>query len=67
MGFNKRIISIETIQRYIDSDVSLKLLFSADALLFEDEISSKVLDWLVSGCTQEEIKLKIKQYKNENN
>jgi len=67
MGFSKRIISIETIQRYIDSDVPLTLLFKADALLFEDEISSKVLDWLVSGSTQEEIKLKIKQYKNEDN
>jgi hypothetical protein len=67
MGFNKRIISFKTIQKYVDSDTPLTLLFKADALLFEDEISSKVLDWLVSGCTQEEIKLKIKQYKNENN
>jgi hypothetical protein len=67
MGFNKRIISYEMIQKRLDSQQSFIHLFNSDALIFQDEISSKVLDWLLEGLSEEQIELKLKQYKNENN
>jgi hypothetical protein len=67
MGFNKRIISYEMIQKRLDSQQSFIPLFNSDALIFKDEISSKVLDWLLEGLSEEQIELKLKQYKNENN
>lgn len=67
MGFNKRIISIDTIEKYLHSNKSLKTLYNADALIFEDQISSQILDWLIDGLDDNEISLKLKQHKDENN
>jgi len=55
MGFNKRIISYEMIQKRLDSQQSFIPLFNSDALIFKDEISSKVLDWLLEGLSEEQI------------
>jgi len=48
MGFNKRFISYEIIEKRLNSEQSLKPLFNSDALIFKDQISAKVLDWLLS-------------------
>lgn len=67
MGFNKRFISYEIIEKRLNSEQSLKPLFNSDALIFKDQISVKVLDWLLEGVSEKEIQEKLKQYKNENN
>jgi hypothetical protein len=67
MGFNKRFISYEIIEKRLNSEQSLKPLFNSDALIFKDQISAKVLDWLLEGVSEKEIQEKLKQYKNENN
>jgi hypothetical protein len=67
MGFNKRIISIDTVQKYLNSNKSLKTLFKSDALIFDDHISSQVLDWVIEGLDDNQISLKLNQYKDENN
>ena len=67
MGFNKRFIGYEIIEKRLNSEQSLKPLFNSDALIFKDQISAKVLDWLLEGVSEKEIQEKLKQYKNENN
>jgi hypothetical protein len=67
MGFNKRIISLDRIEKCINSNNSLKKLFNSDALIFEDQISSQVLDWVIEGLDDNQISLKLNQYKDENN
>ena len=67
MGFNKRIISLDRIEKCINSNNSLKKLFNSDALIFEDQISSQVLDWVIEGLDDDQISLKLNQYKDENN
>jgi hypothetical protein len=67
MGFNKRIISLDRIEKCINSNNSLKKLFNSDALIFEDQISSQVLDWVIEGLDDNQISLKLNQHKDENN
>jgi hypothetical protein len=67
MGFNKRIISLDRIEKCINSNNSLKKLFNSDALIFEDHISSQVLDWVIEGLDDNQISLKLNQHKDENN
>jgi hypothetical protein len=67
MGFNKRIISLDRIEKCINSNNSLKKLFNSDALIFEDHISSQVLDWVIEGLDDNQISLKLNQHKYENN
>lgn len=67
MGFNKRFINYEMIQKRLESEQSFTPLFNSDALIFQDQISAKVLDWLLEGLSEKEIEEKLKQYKNENN
>ena len=67
MGFNKRIISLDRIEKCINSNNSLKKLFNSDALIFEDHISSQVLDWVIEGLDDNQISLKLIQHKDENN
>jgi hypothetical protein len=67
MGFNKRIISFDTIQKCLNSNKSLKTLYESEVLIFEDQISSQVLDWLLEDLDDNQISLKLNQYKDENN
>lgn len=62
MSFNKRYVNKETIKIYINNGLGLKKLFNADAIIFLDEISSKVYYWYVEGLTEDEIKSNL--YKN---
>ena len=61
MGFNKRFIDINTINRYLEGKEKLDILFRADALIFMDDVASKVYKWYTNKLTDEEIKLKIKE------
>lgn len=59
MSFNKRFINKETIKIYMNNGLGLKKLFNADAIIFLDEISSKVYYWYVEGLTDDEINSKL--------
>ncbi len=61
MGFNRRFIDIDTINRYLEGKEKLDVLFSADAFIFMDDTASKVYGWYVKKLTDEEIKLKINE------
>jgi len=55
MGFNKRYVSIETIQNQIKNKKPLKELFKADAFIFTDKISTKVFQLVYDGVNEKEI------------
>jgi|LakMenE18May11ns_1017448.scaffolds.fasta_scaffold9763499_2 hypothetical protein len=61
MGFNKRFIDIDTINRYLDGKESLDVLFKGDAFIFMDNTASKVYGWYTKKLTDKEIKLKINE------
>lgn len=67
MGFNKRTIEKEILYKYIENNKPIRPLYNADAFIFMDNISSKVHDWFCNGLSEEDVIIKIKEYKNENN
>jgi hypothetical protein len=64
MGFNKRFVEKELLERYFENNKPLKELFKADAFIFMDDISSKAYDYYCDGLSDELIKIKIKQYED---
>lgn len=67
MGFNKVYVEEELLMKYINNNKPLSKLFKADAFIFMDKISSYAYDLYSQGNSDEIIKLKLKEYKNENN
>lgn len=65
MGFNKTFVDKEILMKYFEKNKPLKTLFKADALVFTDKISSEAHDLYTQGMSDEEIKLTIKNIKNE--
>jgi hypothetical protein len=65
MGFNKIIIDKKILMTYFEKNKPLKVLFKADAIIFDDKISSKAYDLYTEGKSDEEIKQII--IENENN
>jgi hypothetical protein len=65
MGFNKRIVDEEILMKYFEKNKPLKGLFKADAIIFDDKISSMAYDLYTEGKSDEEIKQII--IDNENN
>ena len=59
MGFNKRYISKNNIETFLNGGETLKTLFKADALIFMDNESSKVFEWYNKGASEKEIKIKL--------
>ena len=55
MGFHKRYINSSLTKKFLFED-RLKLLYKADALIFEDKISSQIHDLYNEGKTNNEIK-----------
>ena len=55
MGFHKRIINFEVTEGYLNKD-NLKLLYSSEALIFMDKMSSKVFELYEEGKSSQEIK-----------
>lgn len=64
MGFNKRIVEKERIEKYFEENKPLSKLFKADAFIFMDKYSSKVYDYYCDGLSDELIKIKIKEYED---
>jgi hypothetical protein len=65
MGFNKIIIDKKILMTYFEKNKPLKVLFKADAIIFDDKVSSKAYDLYTEGKSDEEIKQII--IDNENN
>lgn len=68
MGFNKRFINFDlTVESLKDN--TLKELYSADALILNDDDSSRIYQYYLEGKTEKEIlkiySRKIKNYNNE--
>jgi hypothetical protein len=61
MGFNSRFVSENTIKEYLEEKKQLKKLFSSDAFIFMDEVSSKVFDLHRNGVQDKEIEKILKQ------
>jgi|LakMenEpi03Aug12_release.lakeMendotaPanAssembly.Ray.scaffolds.fasta_scaffold551200_2 hypothetical protein len=55
MGFNKRLVSKETVQNSFKNKQSLSELFKADAVIFMDSIASKVYSLHKEGYSDKEI------------
>lgn len=55
MGFHKRIINFEITESYLNKD-NLSLLYSSEALIFMDKMSSKVFELYEEGKSSQEIK-----------
>jgi hypothetical protein len=56
MGFHKRIINKEIILKYLELRKPLKDLFRADAIVFDDKISSTAYELHEQGLTDNQIK-----------
>jgi hypothetical protein len=59
MGFNKRLVSKETIETTLNNRNSLSDLFKADAVIFMDEIASTVYQLYQEGHSDNQIKKKL--------
>lgn len=64
MGFNTRYIDIEKILHFLDEKEPLSKLFSADAFIFLDELSSKVYVAFSNGESDYEIEKIVKNGKD---
>jgi hypothetical protein len=59
MGFNKRLVSKETIKEYIENNKPLYDLFKPDCIIFMDDLSSKVFNLHKEGFTDRDIQNKL--------
>lgn len=59
MSFNKKIINKEKLFEALKNDVSLKKLFSADSLIFKDDLVYYAYQLFKNGFSNEEILNKI--------
>lgn len=65
MGFNKRLVSSETIYNTLKNGDSLKRLFLADSILFMDNTATEIYKLFEQGVSEEKIKLLIyEKYSN---
>ena len=68
MGFNKRYINKDLILRNLGNESDLFLLFSADAFIFGDTLSTFAYELYTNGAEYDEIVREIKkQIEYENN
>ena len=64
MGFNKRFVSKDTIDKCLKNNDSLVELFKADAFIVMDEYSSKVFNLFNQGMSDAEIKIILNENKS---
>ena len=64
MSFNKRFVDKERILETLSEQEPLSKLFSADAYIFLDDISSTVYDLYIKGISDKEIENIIKNGQN---
>lgn len=55
MGFNKRIVTLENIKEFLKNKYSLSKVFSADALIFTDDASTKIFKLYEKGVEDKKI------------
>jgi hypothetical protein len=59
MGFNKRFVGQEDINKFLNGEVSLKTLFNSDAIILLDDISANIFKMFQQKYTDNEIKQKL--------
>ena len=64
MGFNKRFVSKDTIDKCLTDNKSLSEIFKADAFIVMDDYSSKVFNLFKQGMSDAEIKIMLNEYKS---
>jgi hypothetical protein len=60
MGFNKRFVKLEDIKEFLKNDYPLSKVFSADAIIFIDESSTKIFKLHGKGIEDKVISKMIK-------
>ena len=55
MVFNKRFLKLDNIKKFLNNDYPLSKVFSADALIFTDDASTKVFKLHEKGVEDKEI------------
>jgi|TARA_R110000803_G_C11974513_1_gene320028 hypothetical protein len=55
MGFTKRFLNEEFIKKLVNNGTTISKIFNVDALIFEDEISSKIYKLHMEGYGDNEI------------
>ena len=63
MGFNKRFVKLEDVKEFLKNDYPLSKVFSADAIIFVDEESTKIFKLHGEGVEDKEISKMIKNGK----
>jgi hypothetical protein len=66
MGFTKKYVDYQSVQKCLNENLTLDALFKADSFIFMDDISSKVYEWYSQQIPNNEIKLKIDEYGKRN-
>jgi hypothetical protein len=59
MSFNKKIITKEKLIEALNSEISLERFFSADSIVFKDDLSHYAFGLFKEGFSKEEIFKKI--------
>ena len=56
MGFNKRFVSVDTINTAFENNLPLSKLFDSDAVIFMDDLSTVVFKMVSNGVSDSDIK-----------
>lgn len=56
MGFNKRFVSVDTINTAFENNLPLSKLFDSDAVIFLDDISTEIFKMFTNGISESDIK-----------
>lgn len=67
MGFHKRFLNIEIVHRSLKENKIFNLFTKADAIIFDDEESSKAYSLFLDGKSNDEILQYIEKLKTTNN
>lgn len=59
MSYNKKIIGKEKLLEVLNNDISLEQLFSADSMIFMDNLTYEVYELFKRGHSKEDILKKI--------
>lgn len=66
MSFTKKFVDYQLVEKCLNDDLTLDVLFKSDAIIFMDEISSKVYEWHSQQIPNTEIKIKLEEYGKRN-
>lgn len=66
MSFTKKFVDYQLVEKCLNDNLTLDVLFKSDAIIFMDEISSKVYEWYSQQIPNTEIKIKLEEYGKRN-